>query len=128
MSTTPELKLRLLADTFAVHRMNPQMAVPAAVFESTPHFIAQTEEELSIVCKDNVFVQSERCESDWACFQVIGPLDFTLVGIIARISQTLASERISIFVISTFDTDYILVKNADLDRALRVLRSEGYGL
>lgn len=128
MSTTPELKLRLLADTFAIHRLNPQMAVPAAVFESTPHFIAQTEDELSVVCKADVYIQSERCETDWACFKVVGPMDFTLVGIIARISHTLAAERISIFVISTFDTDFILVKNADLDRALRVLRSEGYGL
>ena len=59
---------------------------------------------------------------------MVGPLDFTLVGILARISDTLARERISIFAISTFDTDYILVKNADLDRALKVLKAEGYEL
>ena len=128
MSKTPELTLRLLPDSFAIHRLNPDMAVPEAVRESQPHFIAQTADELSIVCPSSVYVQSERCEPDWSCFMVVGPLDFTLVGIIARISHTLAAERISIFVISTFDTDYILVKNADLDRALKVLQAEGYAI
>lgn len=128
MSSSPELKLRLLADSFTIHRMGPESAIPPAVLDSEPWFMAQTEDELSIVCKSDVYVQSEKAEQDWACFKVLGPLDFTLVGIIARISDTLARELISIFVISTFDTDYILVKNSDLDRALKVLGSAGYEL
>jgi hypothetical protein len=104
------------------------MAIPPAVLDSQPWFMAQTDVELSIVCDSNVIVASEKSEPDWACFKVVGPLDFTLVGILARISDTLARERISIFAISTFDTDYILVKNAELDRALKVLKAEGYEL
>jgi len=128
MSTSPNLTLRLLPDSFAVHQLKPEMAIPPAVLDSQPWFMAQTEDELSIVCKSDVFVQSEKFEPDWSCFQVVGPLDFTLVGILARISDTLARERISIFAISTFNTDYILVKRSDVDRALKVLKAEGYDL
>lgn len=128
MPTSPNLTLRLLPGSFVVHRLHPDMAIPSAVLDSQPWFMAQTEDELSIVCHSDVFVQSEQSEPDWACFQVVGPLDFTLVGILARISDALARERISIFAISTFDTDYILVKNSDLDRALKVLKAEGYDL
>ena len=128
MSTSPNLTLRLLPGSFTVHQLPPEMAIPPAVLDSQPWFMAQTEDELSIVCGSDVAVYSQKSEPDWACFKVVGPLDFTLVGILARISDTLARERISIFAISTFDTDYILVKNADLDRALKVLKAEGYEL
>lgn len=128
MPTSPNLTLRLLPGSFTVHQLPPGMAIPPAVLDSQPWFMAHTEDELSIVCKSDVAVQSDKSEPDWACFQVVGPLDFTLVGILARISDTLARERISIFAISTFNTDYILVKNADLDRALKVLKAEGYEL
>jgi len=128
MSKSTELKLRLLAESFTIHRLPPEMAIPPAVLDSQPWFMAQTEDELSIVCRADVYVQSEKAETDWACFKVVGPLDFQLVGIIARISDTLARERISIFAISTFDTDYILVKNSDVERALKVLGAAGYEL
>ncbi len=128
MSTSPNLTLRLLADSFAVHRFSRESPIPQAVLESETWFVARTEDELSVVCHNDIFVQSEKTEADWACFKVVGPLDFTMVGIIARISDTLARERISIFAISTFDTDYILVKNSDVDRAMKVLASEGYEL
>ncbi len=128
MQSAPNLTLRLLPGSFTVHQLPPEMAIPPAVLDSQPWFMAQTDVELSIVCDSNVIVASEKSEPDWACFKVVGPLDFTLVGILARISDTLARERISIFAISTFDTDYILVKNAELDRALKVLKAEGYEL
>lgn len=128
MSQTTELTLRLLSESFHVHRLDPEMVVPPAVRDAVPHFIGQTEDELSIVCPASVPVPDARTEPDWSCFKVEGPLDFALVGIIARISQVLAAERISIFVISTFDTDYILVKESEVERALKVLKSAGYAL
>jgi hypothetical protein len=128
MSSSPDLKMRLLADTFAIHSLPSQMAIPPAVLDSEPWFMAQTEDELSIVCKSDVYVQSEKVETDWACFKVEGPLDFGLEGIIARIADTLAREHIAIFAISTFHTDYILVKNSNVERALKVLKSAGYEL
>ena len=121
-----ELTLKLLSNTFSVHRLEPEMAIPASVLESETHFIGQTQDELSIVCDANIAIPHAKTEPDWACFMVVGPLDFQLTGIIARISAALASERISLLAISTFDTDYVLVKETEVDRALKVLKDTGY--
>ncbi len=65
-------------------------------------------------------------EKDWRVLKVEGTLDFSLIGIISSISTILANEKISIFAISTFDTDYILVKDKDVDNATNALSNEGY--
>ncbi|MBT3448748.1 MAG: ACT domain-containing protein [Bacteroidetes Order II. Incertae sedis bacterium] len=121
-----ELKLKVLEETFSVHRLNPLMAIPNAVTDSDVYFIGQTRDELSIVCFSDIEVPYARTESDWSCFMVVGPLDFNLTGIISRISTILAEEKISIFAISTFDTDYILVKHSDISRAQKILSDAGY--
>ena len=71
-------------------------------------------------------MDSERSETEWSCIKFIGPLDFSLTGIIAEISAVLAKAEISIFAISTFDTDYILVKSVELEAAKKVLQQAGY--
>jgi len=121
-----ELKLRLIAGAFTVHRLDPEMAIPDGVLDSSPWFMAQTDDELSIVCRSSIAIEHATSEVGWACFMVVGPLDFSLTGILSRLSAVLASERISIFAVSTFDTDYILVKETDLPRAQKVLESAGY--
>ncbi|MDA0684557.1 MAG: ACT domain-containing protein [Bacteroidetes bacterium] len=126
MASSAELKLRMLSGSFTIHRLDPLMAVPTAVRECETHFIGQTPEELSIVCPSHIEVMYAKSEPNWACFRVEGPLDFALYGILARISGALAAQRISIFAVSTFDTDYILVKEADLERAQKVLMDQGY--
>ncbi len=90
-------------------------------------FTGSTDEEKSLVCPVD-FVPENTTERDdgWKCFRIKGVLDFSLIGIIARITKILASNGIGIFAISTFNTDYVLVKKADFSKAINALRSSGY--
>ena len=90
--------------------------------------ITQTAEELSIVCNQNIVPEGIKADKNWKALKVIGPLEFSLVGILANLSTTLAKSNISIFVISTYDTDYILVKNIDLEKAIKALKSAGHNI
>lgn len=90
-------------------------------------FIGKTDEELSLVCRtehtpDNTFAR----EDGWRGFRIEGELDFSLIGILSKLSAILAENKIGIFAVSTYNTDYILVKEEELDRALDALRSAGY--
>jgi hypothetical protein len=90
-------------------------------------FVAKTDEELSFVCKtEDVPPMTIKRDDGWRCFRIQGILDFSLVGILARLSAILAEHQIGIFAVSTFNTDYILVKEENFRRALEVLSSEGY--
>ena len=86
----------------------------------------RTDEELSIVCDAHLPVSSEKSEAGWVCIKVLGPLDFALTGILAKISSALAEAEISIFAISTYDTDYILIKANVLDVAKKALKKTDY--
>ena len=81
--------------------------------------------ELSLVCSSSVDVEAQKTSAGWACLEVAGPLDFAMTGIIAAISTTLSAASVPVFVVSSFDTDYILVRNRDLDQAVAVLRAGG---
>lgn len=91
------------------------------------YFIGKTDEELSLVCKteDTPSVTVER-EDGWKGFRIQGVLDFSLIGILSEISGILAEHKIGIFAVSTYNTDYILVKEENFERALGVLAAEGY--
>ena len=91
------------------------------------YFIGKTDEELSLVCKteDIPYNTTER-DDGWRGFRIQGVLDFSLVGILSKLSGILAEHKIGIFAVSTYNTDYILVKEENFDRALNVLASEGY--
>ena len=90
-------------------------------------FTGATDKEKSLVCPtDRVPAATLAREDGWSAFRIEGQLDFSLVGILARISSVLAAEKIGIFAVSTFDTDYILVKAENLDRALAALAHAGY--
>ena len=88
--------------------------------------MSRTYEELSIVCDQDVVPADVRAERDWSCIQVRGPLAFTEVGILAALANILATSNISIFAISTFDTDYLLVQRCDQERATTSLRDAGH--
>ena len=120
------LLLTLLKPTFTIYRLGPQAAIPAAALDSPFLAITRTDEELSLVLPDTIEIESERSDTGWACFKVEGPLDFGLVGILAGISSVLADEKIAIFALSTFDTDYILMKQEQVDAACEALMSAGY--
>ena len=90
-------------------------------------FVARTDEEFSLVCPaDAVPEETIRREDGWRAFRVQGTLDFALVGILAKIASVLAEERISIFAVSTYNTDYVLVKEKDFIRAADALEKNGY--
>ena len=91
------------------------------------YFIGKTEEELSLVCKTED-TPSETTERDdgWRGFRIQGILDFSMIGVLSKLSGILAEHKIGIFAVSTYNTDYILVKEENLEPALEVLESEGY--
>lgn len=91
------------------------------------YFVGKTDEEISLVCltEDTPTDTVER-EDGWRAFRIQGALDFSLIGILAKISAILAENEIGIFVVSTFNTDYILVKKENFDRALALLELNGY--
>ncbi|WP_029319906.1 ACT domain-containing protein [Butyrivibrio sp. AE3004] len=90
-------------------------------------FVSKTDEEISVVCRtcDVPGNTTERSDG-FRAFRIEGKLDFTLIGILAKISSALAKNNIGVFAISTYNTDYILVKNSDFDKALEVLEEKGY--
>ena len=90
-------------------------------------FIGKTDEECSLVClTENVPVNVTDRDDGWKAFRIQGILDFSLIGILSEISKILAENRIGIFAVSTFNTDYILTKKENYERALKVLEKAGY--
>ena len=90
-------------------------------------FIGTTDEEISLVCKtEDTPAETLEREDGWKGFRIQGTLDFSLIGILSRLSGILADRGIGIFAVSTYNTDYILVKEENFDRALQALASEGY--
>jgi uncharacterized protein len=121
-----KLDLCVLEGQFSIHRLPPDHEIPKQVFGDQFYSISKTSEEMSVVCSSSASVESERSESGWSCIKVLGPLDFSLTGILADISAILARAEISIFALSTFDTDYILVKSKKLPSARQALQQAGY--
>lgn len=101
---------------------------PATVFTSPLYFLAQTADELSIVCPSDIQIDAPKVEKHWRCLKVLGPLDFSLTGILAKLATVLAEADISIFAVSTYDTDYLLVQQANLEAASQALTKAGYNL
>lgn len=92
-------------------------------------FAARTDEEISLVCK-TTDCPSDTLERDdgWKGFRIEGVLDFSLIGILSKISSILAENKIGIFAVSTYNTDYILVKEENFEKALSVLKDKGYNI
>ncbi len=90
-------------------------------------FIGKTDEEMSLVCKtDDTPKKTIERDDGWKGFRIQGVLDFSLIGILSKLSGILAENNIGIFAVSTFNTDYILVKAENFEKALSVLSAEGY--
>lgn len=91
------------------------------------YFIGKTDEELSLVCRtEDTPAGAIAQDHGWKGFRIQETLDFSLIGILSKLSGILADHKIGIFAVSTYNTDYILVKKENFDRALEVLASEGY--
>jgi len=124
------MTLKRVRGSYSICRLDPDESLPAW---ASSGFVSQTrtESELSIVCESALVPErgpgeSLREEGGWGMIQVLGPLDFGIVGVISSIAKPLADYHVSIFSISTFDTDYFLVKEEKMELALGVLRSFGF--
>jgi hypothetical protein len=121
------LELQLLPDRFAVCRLAPADAVPG--WASAPGalvVLARTARELSIVCDERRVPEGVRAERGFRALMVCGPLPFDAVGILAGIAGALTAAAIALLAISTFDTDYVLVRDERADAAVTALRAAGY--
>ena len=121
-----KMGLELVDGVYAICRMDAHAPVPDTVYGPGLVSITRTADELSIVCPQYRAPSEAVVQSSWACIQVKGPLDFGLTGVLAGLADPLARAGISIFATSTFDTDYVLVRCADLERALAVLSDAGH--
>lgn len=120
------MKLTVLNDTFAVARLKADSEIPTWGLKGSFFSIGKTKDELSIVCCQDFIPGDVKTEKGWKIFKVEGPLDFGLTGILASIANPLAEAKISIFAISTFDTDYVMVKAENLASASNVLKRAGF--
>ena len=120
------LTLAILEKRYSIHRFTPDSPIPEMVFQSEFYTVSRTDEELSIVCDSALDLAASESQNDWRIIKVVGPLDFSLTGILAKISTVLAAAEVAIFALSTFDTDYILVKNDNLKEATKALLEAGY--
>src|SRR5262245_54261443 len=115
------LTLDLLDGTFTVCRLAPGDPLPAWARDGSFYSISRTADELSVVCRQEAVPEGIRCERGWRCLRVAGTLDFALVGVLASLLDPLARAGVSVFVVSTFDTDFLLVKEGTLGAAIDAL-------
>jgi hypothetical protein len=123
---THRLALTLLPDIFAVCKLDAGETVPPWATTGGFFSITRTAEELSVVCLQSLVPDGVRCERNWRCLQLAGPIPFSMVGVLASLVTPLAEAGISVFVVSTYDTDYLLVDQNDLERAMASLRAAGH--
>lgn len=121
-----KLRIRLLQGTYAVCQIKDTENILNCFDEKDFFSITKTEDEISVVMLQDKISSDVKVEKDWRILKVEDTLDFSLIGILAKISGILAKNSISIFVISTFNTDYILVKEEKVEKAILVLSKEGY--
>ena len=121
-----QLSLSLLSERLAICRLGPNEAIPQWVFSMSFWSVTRTDEELSVILPEELVPSSWKAEKGWRCLKVLGPLDFSITGIIASLTTPLAEAGVPIFAISTYDTDYLLVRNGDVDRAKEVLIEHGH--
>lgn len=110
----------------AICRLGPDNEIPNWAGSAAFTSVTRTRTELSIVCPEDAVPDGIARESGWRILQVEGPLDFALTGVLASIAGPLAEAFVSIFAISTFDTDYVLVRESDVDGAVEALRNAGH--
>ena len=120
------LTLSLLPDRYAICRLASTLPLPELPNPCRFLSVSRTEDELSLVVPESEIPANGIADGGWRCFKLHGPFPFEQVGVLASLAGPLARAEIGIFVISTFDTDYLLVKEADLDAARKTLGDAGH--
>jgi hypothetical protein len=128
MASSPKFALTLLPGEFAVCRMDASDAVPSWATRRDAPFtcIMRTREELSLVCPVEDVPKMVIAERGFRAFKLKGPVPFTTTGVISGLTAPLAAAGLSVFVLSTYDTDYLLVKGATLPQATKTLQAAGF--
>jgi len=120
------LTLSIQPNTYAVCRLEPSTGIPSWAPQGAFWSIIGTPDELSIVCQESSVPSSVKREGGWRILKCEGPLDFALTGIMASIADPLADAGVSIFPLATYDTDYVLVKESQLQTCRNALASYGH--
>jgi hypothetical protein len=120
------MTLLVLDEELAVARLDASDPTPAWAAHGRISSVTRTAEELSVVCAAAAIPATVQAERGWRCLRVAGSLDFALTGVLASIAGPLAAARVSIFSVSTYDTDYVLVREQSLAAAIECLRAAGH--
>ena len=120
------LTLLIMDGLFAICRLDAASSIPSWATVCRFHSVTRTSDELSVVCDQDAVPEGIPCERGWSCLRVAGTLPLSAVGILASLVGPLAEAHISVFAISTFDTDYLLMKGTDLQTAIELLRGQGH--
>jgi hypothetical protein len=119
-------ELSLLAETFTICHLAPDAAVPEWATQGQFFSIMRTSQELSVIAESALVPERLRTEVSWRVITVHGPFDFSAVGVLAALVQPLAAAGVSVFAVSTFDTDYLLVQCSQLREAITGLRNASH--
>ncbi len=122
------LNLELVPGSYAVCRLEADQPLPGWAANGPFVSLTRTDAELSIVCPQEQVPATVRSEPGWCCLRVKGPLGFGMTGILASLAGPLAGSGVSIFVVSTYDTDYLMVQARDLERAVAALERAGHAV
>ncbi|UCD32341.1 MAG: ACT domain-containing protein [Desulfobacterales bacterium] len=120
-----KLLIDVLPDRFGICRLDPHASVPSWALTSPFYSVTRTPEEVSVVCHEGLIPDGILNEKGWRCLKVHGPIDFSATGILSSLAQPLARADVPIFVLSTYDTDYLFVREEDLSKTIEVLSAEG---
>ncbi|CAF3217976.1 unnamed protein product [Rotaria socialis] len=127
MAKSTTLTLDLLKENFVICRLSPSSLLPSWAFTGPFCSITKTNDELSIITMDNNQLPKDiQCERNWKCFKLRGPFPFDMTGVLISALNPLANADVGILAISTFDTDYVMVKDNNLQVAIDVLKQNGH--
>ena len=120
------LDLDLMPGAYAICRWSADATLPDWAYQGGFVSVTRTPAELSAVCAFDAVPPGTVCDGPWRMLAVRGPLDFALTGVMASLATPLADAAVSLFAISTYDTDYLLVRADNLDRAIEALKAAGH--
>ncbi len=123
-----EVRLALLEEKYAIVRLGPDSELPAWAWKGSFCSVTRTRDELSLVCEQRVVPPGLQAERDRRLLRVAGPLDFSMTSVLSSLTVPLAENRISLFAISTFDTDYLLLAQNDLENGIAALEGAGHSI
>ena len=127
-SASPSLTLLVVTGRFAMCKLPPDSTVPGWATTGYVFSVTRAVNELSVVCPQEMVPIGTRAEVGWCCLRVAGTMPFSIVGVLPSLTTPIAAAGVGIFVVSTFDTDYLFVKEAEFHAAVAALRGEGHSV